>query len=781
MSIISVAQDLYTIQSRKNVSFKSAASILLREELAARFSVYNIVKIVTKSTLLATIAQAKYGKGTPEQIKQQEQEKEEKRKSVLFQRYTLSSIANLNRRVGLLSSIVNRNNQLIANLYNELGSYRTSRRMTAQMLSSPRAVQIPIKKSVKGKLEDLSAEIAELKKIKKVKRVYTPKAPKKEQAKEIGDSGLFSKLIPILLSNPRLAMMLMGGTGTAIGLGTYAAQIASVAGVLGGTGDRVKRRLEGETGYENPLSEQLGQFVDPLLMGTAGYTLIRGGLGATSIGYNIKERLEAKKLEKRLTARYVSGKGRATDIVNTTGPKSIAGRAQKIVRRKALKTSQLAKWKQLSPLLRGAAKRLPALAAADVLYEISKMSGYISDNSNGIMNDAEFKENMTNSYAELISTVGIGGLSTALGGIAGTMIGGPLGTIAGLVGGGIVGAIASIAVDEDDLKGIASKVFDLIHKEKAPNAAVTVGGAERSTDRVDSSGRRDRSRVGSREEIPALNAEAVQQISAPPVLRTSSKNLLEYVGDLESNGNYNAVNYTATAIGYPKSMDLTNKTLAEIFALQTQMVKNGAKSSALGKYQFIQKTLKEEAGAMGLDFTRTKFDPVTQDRIIEHRLKRFRGMDDYYNGKISARQFVKNLSMEFASIPDPDTGVSHYRGVAGNRSLVAVNNVYKVIGAQEGGMVSTIRVAAATPPLTVGERSVERPPVAAATAPPPVAKTEDTNTAVEAKAAAMAVAQLSSTLTGIGGKVQQLEKMSSSNESYYIENPDSSLSPYMNA
>jgi len=112
MSIASVAQDLYTIQSRKNVSFKSAASILLREELAARFSVYNIVKIVTKSSLLATIAQAKYGKGTPQQIKQQEQENEERRKSVLFQRYTLSSIANLNRRISLLTSIVDRNNQL---------------------------------------------------------------------------------------------------------------------------------------------------------------------------------------------------------------------------------------------------------------------------------------------------------------------------------------------------------------------------------------------------------------------------------------------------------------------------------------------------------------------------------------------------------------------------------------------------------------------------------------------------------------------------------------------
>jgi len=769
MSIASVAQDLYTIQSRKNVSFKSAASILLREELAARFSVYNIVKIVTKSSLLATIAQAKYGKGTPQQIKQQEQENEERRKSVLFQRYTLSSIANLNRRISLLTSIVDRNNQLISNLYSELGSYRGGRRVTAQMLSNPRAIRVPsMKKTVKGKLDDLSAEIAELRKIKKVRRVYTPKTPKKEQAKEIGDSGLFSKLIPLLLSNPRLAMMLMGGAGTAIGLGTYAAQIASIAGVTGALG-RTTDRLKGTPGVDDPMMEQLSQFVDPLLMGTAGYGLIRGGLGATSIGYNLKEKLEAKKLEKRLTARYLGGKGRPADIVNVKGPKSIEERARKIVRRKALKTSQIAKWKKLSPILRGAAKRLPAIAAADALYEVGRMSGYIADNSTGTMSDDKFRENMTNSYAELISTVGIGGVSAALGGVAGTFMFPGVGTLAGVVGGGALGAIASLVVDEDDLKGIASKVFDLIHKDKASAPQTTVGAGTPSD-------RRQQAQAAFREEAKAFTDGSV--VAASPVLKTSSRNLLEYVGNLESKGNYNAVNYTATAIGYPKSMDLTNKTLAEIIALQSQMIANGAASSALGKYQFLRETLSEEAQLMGLDFAKTKFDPSTQDKIIEHRLNRFRGMDDYRKGKITSRQFVKNLSMEFASIPDPDTGVSHYKGVAGNKSLVALNSIYAAIGAS-GEMDSAVRVATASPPLSPGERNVTPPPSAT---PPPVAKTEDKDTAVEARAAAMAVAQLSSVTTTIGSKVNQLERKAASSEaSYYTRSPDNSLEEYRTA
>jgi len=767
MTIASVAQDLYTIQSKKNVSFKAAASILLREELAARFSVYNIVKIVTKSTLLATIAQSKYGKGTPEQRKQLEQENEERKKSVLFQRYTLSSIANLNRRVGLLTSIVDRNNQLISNLYSELGSYRGGRRVTAQMLSNPRAVRVPsMKKTVKGKLDDLSAEIAELRKVRQVRRVYTTKKAK-EQTKQVQESGLIDKIVPFLLSNPRLALTLMGGAaGTAIGLGTYAAQIGSLFGLSGGI-SRIKDRLQGKTGVDDPIMEQISRFIDPALLAVGGYTATRLGLGTTAIGANLYNSLQRRKIEKRLAQRQEAGKGRG---IFTEERIRVGNRAQKIQQRSSKASMQLSKWKKLSPLLKGLGKRLPALAAADVLYEVGKMSGYVADHSIGKLNDKEFKDSMTGGYAQLISTIGIGGVSTALGGIVGTAVFPGLGTLGGLAAGGIVGAIASIALD-DDLTGIASKVFDLIHADIAAKVSTSEGDYFAKTQpSVSTPGRGPSSRRGK------ISEYAKTQVAATPVFKTS-RNLLEYVGNLESKGNYNAVNYTATAIGYPKSMDLTNKTLAEILALQAQMEGDGAKSTALGKYQFIQDTLKEEAGFMGLDLTKTKFDPATQDKIIEHRLNRFRGMQDYKNGRITARQFIKNLSMEFASIPDPDTGVSRYAGVAGNKSLVALNSVYAAIGARETEMNSAIRVAAVTPPLPTPEKDVAQPPTAAPT--PPVAKTEDKDTAVEARAAALAVAQLSSVTTTIGSKVNQLERKAASSEaSFYTRSPDSSLDDY---
>mgnify|MGYP000055607110 FL=1 len=758
MTIASVAQDLYTIQSRKNVPFKTAASILLREELAARFSVYNIVKIVTKSSLLATIAQAKYGKQTPEQKAQMDKEKEQQQRSALFQRYTLSSIANLNRRLTLLSSIVERNNQLVTNLYNEIGSYRMGRRISPQMLSNPRAIKIPLNRSIKGKLDELSAELAELKKIKTIQKQYRQSRPAPKKTKKETESDSTSGLISFLLSNPRLAMTLMGGAGTAIGLGTFAAQIGSLITAPKLIG-RMTDRFSGKPGFENPLAEEASQFFDPLLMGAAGYTAVRGGLAATSIGYDLVQKMKAKRLEKQLTERYASGKG---PLAQKSRPRE---RAQRIVQRKS---GQIGKWKQLSPALKGIAKRLPAFMAADVAYEIDRMSGYVADHSTNKMNDSQFKENMTNSYAELISTVGIGGVATAFGGIAGTAAFPGLGTAAGLVGGGVLGAIASIYVDEEDLDGVASKVFDMIHRD----IALRLESSKETPGTPPVTG--SRRRVG-RREITASDY-ARTQVAATPVTKNSGRKLLDYIGNLESQGNYNAVNYTAVQHGYPKSMDLTNKTLAEVLALQAQMIKDGAASSAVGKYQFLQSTLKEEAQNMGLDLAKTKFDPATQDALIYNRLVRMRGYKDFGNNKITAHQFVKNLSMEFASIPDPDTGKSYYQGLAGNKSLVALESIYSAIGASPTDVASAVRLAQSPPALPAGDRSAQSPPDS-----PLVADTDaidGESTAITAEAAAMGLSQLSAqvtaALTGIDSRINALEN-SNQDRSINVRNRESTI------
>ncbi len=107
---------------------------------------------------------------------------------------------------------------------------------------------------------------------------------------------------------------------------------------------------------------------------------------------------------------------------------------------------------------------------------------------------------------------------------------------------------------------------------------------------------------------------------------------------------------------------LTEMTLEEISDLQTKM---GSKS-AVGRYQILSETLFGTAknGYYGLQdilglSDNTLFDAGTQDRLAQALLER-RGYSDWIAGTISDHDFQKNLSKEWASIADPDTGKSYY-------------------------------------------------------------------------------------------------------------------------
>lgn len=111
---------------------------------------------------------------------------------------------------------------------------------------------------------------------------------------------------------------------------------------------------------------------------------------------------------------------------------------------------------------------------------------------------------------------------------------------------------------------------------------------------------------------------------------------------------------------------LTEMTLAEVQDWQKQLpalsTQAGAKtaSSAVGKWQMMPATLAEGIKALNLDPNTTKFTPEIQDKIIENRLRSMRGLDKFVQGQIDSKEMQRNLSKEFASIPDPDTGKSYY-------------------------------------------------------------------------------------------------------------------------
>lgn len=156
------------------------------------------------------------------------------------------------------------------------------------------------------------------------------------------------------------------------------------------------------------------------------------------------------------------------------------------------------------------------------------------------------------------------------------------------------------------------------------------------------------------------NHRPVRPIEAAP---GTFKPLLDLIGRSEGTDRGRGYNET---LGYGKftggPVDLTGMTLAQIDALQTRMLANPANtlhSSAVGRYQIVQSTLRPLERQLGLDPDTTLFTPAIQDRLASALIQR-RGGDDFLAGRIDASALQSGLAREWASIPDPETGASAY-------------------------------------------------------------------------------------------------------------------------
>ena len=153
-------------------------------------------------------------------------------------------------------------------------------------------------------------------------------------------------------------------------------------------------------------------------------------------------------------------------------------------------------------------------------------------------------------------------------------------------------------------------------------------------------------------------------------------NLLNTIAQGESKGNYNA--YFGNA-GNNK-IDFTAMTVGEVLEWQASYVAQGSPSSAVGKYQFINTTLKGLLNEMGVKHSE-RFDADLQDRLAIRLLER-RGVQDYALGRISREQLAHNLSKEWAALPrviggNPDS--SYYDGDGLNKAHVKVDQVMAAI------------------------------------------------------------------------------------------------------
>lgn len=150
--------------------------------------------------------------------------------------------------------------------------------------------------------------------------------------------------------------------------------------------------------------------------------------------------------------------------------------------------------------------------------------------------------------------------------------------------------------------------------------------------------------------------------------------LLDFIAGGETGGNYNAY------FGHAKSrVDLGGHTLASIYEFQRGMLANDPRSTAIGRYQFLRKTLQELQAECSLPDTEL-FTPALQDRLGLRLLVR-RGYSDWRLGAITDSEFAHRLSLEWASLPDPKAdGRSHYDGdSAGNHASTSLSEVYAML------------------------------------------------------------------------------------------------------
>lgn len=152
--------------------------------------------------------------------------------------------------------------------------------------------------------------------------------------------------------------------------------------------------------------------------------------------------------------------------------------------------------------------------------------------------------------------------------------------------------------------------------------------------------------------------------------------LLETIAKGESNGNYNA--YFGRSAN--TSLKLTDMTIAEVLAWQTEFIKDGSPSNAVGRYQIIQPTLEGLVNEMNVK-PHEKFNEELQDKMAITLMER-RGAKDLVEEKLSKEEFAANLAKEWAALPQiigENPSNSYYAGDGLNTSNIKIDTILNAV------------------------------------------------------------------------------------------------------
>lgn len=207
-----------------------------------------------------------------------------------------------------------------------------------------------------------------------------------------------------------------------------------------------------------------------------------------------------------------------------------------------------------------------------------------------------------------------------------------------------------------------SQIKDKKNVEVTDKTAASAKAAEAAGTQSSAESRRLGMTAPSTEGVAAGNKEKSDPASKPKENPASAQKILDFIAKKESGGDYNI------QVGGKNDVNLTGMSIAEILKYQDEMKAKGMPSTALGKYQIIQGTLKGLV-KQGVVTPADKFDAATQEKLGMALLEG-RDYSKYKSGAITAEQFADNLAKEWAALPT-QSGKSYYDKVGNNKALVS--------------------------------------------------------------------------------------------------------------
>jgi Phage tail lysozyme len=281
MSISALTSSLLSANSIRNMNIDTARAKMSVEEMRIRSSSVGLLQILARSKILDSYinAKAKAAAGKDPLLKAQfELDKDNRQAEFQFKAFTVKSLNGLKRKVDLLTSISERNSRLVEHVYNEMGKYKSDKKINPK--NPPKATRIPFKdKTVKSQIEQINKELQKLKSVKTPSRkksgVSAPRGKKQEDMmlpENMNSGSLMGNLLEAII----VSRLLGGKGGAGIGKGLLRGgglllgglSLYNLPGALRSTADR----FQGRDAKSDPIAEQISRMTTPLATGAGVYT-----------------------------------------------------------------------------------------------------------------------------------------------------------------------------------------------------------------------------------------------------------------------------------------------------------------------------------------------------------------------------------------------------------------------------------------------------------------------------------------------------------------------------